>query len=117
MVAGCERAVVKQAPVSIGTVTVMIPVGDEMTTHVIEDVAEGTSLETVMRKIEGADIELTGSGTTALVTSIGGLTNSGGEGWTYRVDGQWADRGIGTFALTPPTTVEWKHGEFSEMEP
>jgi Domain of unknown function (DUF4430) len=121
---GCSRSATQSTPdlngpvsksVASGTVTVVVEVADQMTQHIVENVTAGTTVEQIMRQLNDLDVEISGSGSTAIVTSMKGLTTSGGKGWTYRIDGEWADRSIGAFELTPPSTIHWKHGNFSEM--
>ena len=96
-----------------GTVTIRI-VSDEKDVVEIEipDVASGESLENVMRQIKECPIEISGSGETAFVQSIDGLDTEGGQGWTFQVDGEFANQGVGKTLLSPPTTVEWSYGGF-----
>jgi Domain of unknown function (DUF4430) len=104
------------AQVTRGTVTIVIDDGNEVVEQKIENVTAGTTVEQLMKQLDDPTVKISGTGTTALVTAIRGKTNSGGEGWTYRVNDEWADRGIGTFELTPPATIRWKHGDLSEMQ-
>ncbi len=101
---------------SVGTVTFEIQTTDEVIRRTVDDISSGTTVEQVMKQITDLELKMTGSGTTALVTSMEGLTNGGSKGWTYRVDGTLANCGIGEYELTPPCTVTWKYGDFSEMD-
>jgi hypothetical protein len=78
----------------------------------IADVAYGTTLETVMRSVDQVHVDLSGSGTTAFVRSIGEVEMDAREGWTFKVDGEFANQGIGRTVLHPPTTVRWSFGQF-----
>ena len=100
---------------STGTVTVRI-VSEAKAPTVIQvpDVADGTSLETVMRSLQEADIAISGSGTTAFVNSIQGKATSADKGWTFTVDGEHANQGIGQTVLHPPVEVEWSYGSFAD---
>lgn len=111
---GCDRG---QPPTttnsSVGTVTMEFVLGDQTETVEIGDVATGTTLESVMRDLDKPAIALSGSGTTAFVSSIGDYQTVGNEGWTFKVDGEFAHQGIGATKLSPPTKVEWRYGDFS----
>ncbi|WP_419188996.1 DUF4430 domain-containing protein [Stieleria marina] len=100
-----------QEAVSAGTVTIQIKTDEEDQTFQAEDIADGATLESVMRSIEDLDAEISGSGLTAFVNQIKGKATSGTEGWTFTVDGEWANTGIGTTTLHPPTTVTWEFGK------
>jgi len=82
--------------------------------QVVRDVVQGTTLETVMRKVDQLDVMMTGSGETAFVYEIGGVATGVREGWTYEVDGEFANIGVGQFELEPPTTVRWSFGEMRQ---
>ena len=112
LVGGCEKKVAPTqgavVPVTTGKVTIEVVNGDEKKEVIVNDVADGTSLEDVMRSVKDLPIELTGSGMTAFVHSIDGVATNQTEGWTYRVDGKHASVGIGAFELHPPTTITWR---------
>ncbi|MEO1619070.1 MAG: DUF4430 domain-containing protein, partial [Planctomycetota bacterium] len=72
----------------------------------------GETLESVMRKIEDRQIEISGAGTTAFLQSIDGVGNEGSKGWTFKVDGEFAMQGIGSTELNPPAEVIWSFGGF-----
>ncbi len=98
-----------------GTVTLSIESVDADPLVVeVPGVATGTTLETVMRSLDGVDVDITGSGTTAFVNSIEGKATGGNEGWTFQVDGEPAKQGIGSTVLDPPVEIEWSYGSFSE---
>ena len=94
-----------------GTVIVKVAEGDETSTVTLENVPDGTTLESLMRTRMN-DVEITGSGTTAFVHKIGEQATGGSEGWTFSVDGEWSERGIGQTVLHPPVTIEWKYGSW-----
>ncbi len=108
-----------QSNATTGPVSIVVNDGESKVQCEVNNVAAGTTVEQVMRQVDDPriKIKISGSGTTAIITAINDLTNSGGEGWIYRVDGKWADRGMGTFKLTPPVTITWQHGDFAEMQP
>ncbi len=109
LVAGCSPQTATIEPdAPTGTVTVEVAIADEVKVWSIEDVAAGTTLENVLRSADDFPIEISGSGTTAFVSSIAGKSTSASEGWTYTIDGRHAPAGIGTTAITPPATVRWK---------
>jgi hypothetical protein len=119
---GCSRST---APIDrssadnvpAGPVTVVIDFGDSTVRREIESVPEGTTVAQVMTEITDPPVKLIGSGAMTFVDSIGDLGTTGGKGWTFRVDGKWADRGIGAYQLTPPALIEWSHrGSVSAAE-
>jgi hypothetical protein len=99
---------------AIGTVTFEINDGEHVESFEIENVREGATLESVMRRIDQVPISIRGSGVTAFVDKIGDTKTSGSEGWVYRVDGEFATRGIGETHLSPPATVQWSFGSTPE---
>ena len=105
------------ADAATGTVTLEIQVGEKTKTLQVADVAEGTTLESLMRSIDEIPITLHGSGTTAFVESIGDTATSASEGWTFKVDGEWSDQGVGTTVLHPPTTITWSFGDWKGEQP
>lgn len=117
---GCDRstpAVVDSnaSETETGTVTIEFIVdGKPNQTQIVEDVAAGTTLETVMRGLDSPAMDLGGSGTTAFVNSIDGIETDASRGWTFTVDGEFAKVGIGSLELTPPTKIEWKFTTFEE---
>jgi hypothetical protein len=116
---GCSQppAPVVDAPVSQpGTVTVVFAMPDGEVRRELETVAAGTTIADVLAKIDDPKIEITGTGEMAFVKSIGELGTTEGEGWTFKVDGKWADRGIGAYELSPPATIQWSHGKFDPAD-
>ena len=118
---GCQRpAATPKAvpPVRTGTVTMKIVIDGK--TEVIEfaEIAEGTTLEALMKKMDDPPVvvKMRGSKTTAFVESIGEKETSASEGWTFQVDGKFSTQGVGTTILSPPTTVTWKFGDFSDQQ-
>ena len=100
--------------VQTGTVTVefFLDDSDDPLTVIVDDIASGVTVADVMQGIESPVIEISGSGITAFVSKIGDLATAGGEGWTYRVNNEFVQTGIGTTTLTPPATVSWSHGSW-----
>jgi hypothetical protein len=117
--AGCSGTAVEVAPAKsaapAGTVTVVIATedGGEIRKE-IAGVASGTTIAQIMRSIEDPEIKMRGSGSTTFVESIGGIGTAEGKGWTFRVNDEWADRGVGDYTLEPPAEVRWTHGSFQE---
>lgn len=110
---GCRgREATKEA--AVGTVVVEYLADGQKQSVVINEVAEGTTLEEVMRSIDEFPVEIQGSGVTAFVDGINGIHTNQREGWTYRVDGQFAGEGIGSLELHPPTTITWRFGSWNE---
>jgi len=100
-----------------GPVTVVIELGSEQKSHQFDEVQPGTTIAELMAQIEDPLVRLTGSGSMAFVESIGELGTDRGLGWTFRVNGEWADRGIGAFPLEPPAEIRWTHGAFESSAP
>lgn len=98
-----------------GTVTVQIHTGSQFETIRIDDVQPGTTVESLMRSIDQIAVSIQGSGVTAFVDGLGDTSTSSHQGWKYQVDGEFANQGIGSTALTPPTTITWTYGDASEM--
>ena len=101
-----------------GTITIEVAVkgesDDKIQRFTVEDVANGETVEDVMRRADDADITITGSGTTAFVHQIGDLATGSSTGWTYTVNNERAEKGIGATMLTPPATVKWSFGEYDD---
>lgn len=118
---GCRQSAPSPAPSvkaveggSTGTVTFQFNDAGNVTTFEVQDVAEGETLESVMRRIDQLPVSIRGSGVAAFVDKIGDRETSGSEGWTYTIDGEFATRGIGQTTLSPPTRVEWSFGAMPE---
>ena len=111
---GCDRTPPPPtADAAVGVVTLEINSKDSAAQTVqVPDVAEGTTLESVMRMVDQIPVTVSGSGTTAFVDSIGDVKTDASQGWTFKVDGEFANQGIGQTVLHPPTTVTWSFGEF-----
>jgi hypothetical protein len=95
-----------------GPVTLEFAFENELQVRRVPEVADGTTLESLMRGVTDPAVEISGSGTTAFVRSIGDQTTESREGWTFTVDGEFATQGVGATHLHPPTTVRWNYGEF-----
>ncbi|MFG0291333.1 MAG: DUF4430 domain-containing protein [Rhodopirellula sp. JB044] len=78
------------------------------------DIGEGTTLESVMKKIENPNVVISGSGVTAFVQSIGDVETNAERGWTYTIDGEFATEGIGSTELKPGQIVRWRFTSFEE---
>ncbi|PAY16710.1 hypothetical protein CKO51_25050 [Rhodopirellula sp. SM50] len=101
------------ADAAVGVVTIEIQSADAATQSIqVPDIADGTTLETVMRMVEQVPVSVSGSGSTAFVDSIGDVKTDASQGWTFKVDGAFANQGIGQTVLHPPTTVTWSYGTF-----
>lgn len=77
------------------------------------NVKAGTTLESVMRSLE-LPMEITGTESTAFIRTINGVAMDSSSGWTYKVDGEFASSGIGSYELSPPTEVVWSFGGFDD---
>jgi hypothetical protein len=117
---GCSRsnpvADRPAADAATGIVTIEITGESETQTIEIPDVATGTTLEEAMRSIKEVPIKLSGSGTTAFVVAIGDRATNSTDGWTFKVDQKFANQGIGSTSLNPPTTITWSFGDFDGDE-
>lgn len=100
--------------IAVGVVTFVIHDGESVIEFKVDDVPDGTTLESVMRQVEDVPISIRGSGVTAFVDQIGDTGTGSSEGWTYKVDGEFAHRGIGETTLSPPTTVQWSYGSMPD---
>ena len=113
---GCQKTLLPPAPTTgPGTVSIELESGDGRATFEVMDVAAGPTLESLMRSIYQVHVSIQGSGLTAFVDGIDGQSTSGSEGWTFEVDGEFANEGIGSITLTPPTTITWSYGDASEI--
>lgn len=107
------------ADVGVVTVSITRPDDGEIVAakgFVVEDVATGTTVEELMRRLDSDDpglgIEITGSGQTAFLNKMDGVTTGDGEGWTYRIDDAFVPKGIGVAELSPPTSLTWEFGGY-----
>ena len=99
-----------------GQVVIVVETSTGRSIQTIGEIAAGTTLEAVMRQATELNIVLTGTGTTAFVHQIGEVQTGLREGWTYEVDGEFANVGIGQYQLTPPSIVRWSYGEMKADE-
>ncbi|WP_236618273.1 DUF4430 domain-containing protein [Rhodopirellula europaea] len=98
-----------------GEVTLEFVIDEDTTkSYVVDNVAEGSTLEALMGNLSAPKMEIGGEGATAFVNSIEGVSTNATHGWTYTVDGEFATKGIGTMELNPPTTIVWKYTTFEE---
>ena len=110
---GCQQQpAAPSADAAKGTVTLEINDGNQKESFQVTDVADGSTLESVMRDFTQIPVVVQGSGTTAFVESIGDTATSQSEGWTFQVDGKFANQGVGKTILHPPTTVTWSYGDW-----
>jgi hypothetical protein len=117
---GCRPATPPVSPTPVaaaatGTVTIEIDLGENSETIEIHNVEKGTTLESVMRSIDQVPITIHGSGVTAFVDQIGDTATGGSGGWTFKVNGELANQGIGSIELSPPITVTWAYSETGEI--
>ncbi|MGI9471644.1 MAG: DUF4430 domain-containing protein [Rubripirellula sp.] len=113
--ASSESPTTDSVETKTGTVTMEIATKGETQKVEIDNVAAGTTLEQVMRSVKDMPVRLRGSGVTAFVDAIGDQATTGTEGWVFRVDGEFANQGVGSTKLDPPTTVTWTFGDASEL--
>lgn len=119
---GCSGGQEENQPESAAAVDESKPVGEvrveivsgpeDRVVVTIPEVVEGTTLLDVMKRIENPQVSIQGSESNALVIGFGDLMQAGGEGWTYRVNGEWADRGVGAYEVKPGDTILWSYGSY-----
>ena len=116
---GCTRSAPEpvDADAPAGTVTVVLKMPDGEQRVEVPDVRSGETVLSVMERIESPEVHYQGSGSSAFITRIGQISTSASEGWTFYVNGQWADRGPGVYQLQPGDTIQWRYGSFSEAAP
>ncbi|EMI15377.1 hypothetical protein RMSM_07706 [Rhodopirellula maiorica SM1] len=95
-------------------VTVVIQGNDEKQTFTRTDIPTGATVEQVMRSIDEVPVTITGSGMTAFVSEIDGVSTTSSEGWKYKVDGVHADKGIGSTKLDAASTITWAFGSYED---
>lgn len=78
------------------------------------DVTSGTTLEDVMRQLDQPEIVITGSGMTAFVQSIDGVASDSSRAWTFTIDDEFSNVGIGSAKLTPQQTIRWRFTTLQE---
>ncbi len=115
MIVGCQTAAPPTAEQATGTVTVEVVGDDGIDRYEINNVAAGTTVESLMQSIEQIPVTVRGSGVTAFVEAIDSQSTSSSHGWTFKVDGKFANQGIGSTTLTPPATVTWSFADASEI--
>ena len=113
---GCSRSAPVRGPVKTGTVTIEVKFADETHQAVMENVASGTTLESVLREVSQPEFSIKGTGVTAFVDRIGDQSTDATQGWTYRIDGAFSNQGVGTATLDPPTTITWEFGSMESDE-
>ena len=122
MLGGCGTATV-EAPVVTGdqevspdaapvTIIIRSDVGEKE--FEVPQIAPGTTVESIMRAVKEVPVVIEGSGMTAFVNSIDGVETGANEGWTFKVNGDFAKQGIGSTMLVPPATLTWTYSTFSE---
>ncbi len=102
----------RQAEPGIVTIVLERP-GEEP----LEQEVAVTGRQTVVEVMQAStlDWQMSGSGSTALVKSIAGLPMEAGQGWIYRINGQWATRGIGQTEVLPGDEIRWQYGRFDAL--
>ncbi|TWU45769.1 hypothetical protein Q31b_09450 [Novipirellula aureliae] len=78
------------------------------------EIAPGATVESVMRAVDEIPVVIEGSGMTAFVHSIDGIETGSNEGWTFKVNGDFAKQGIGSTMIVPPATLTWTYGSYNE---
>ncbi|WP_442506859.1 DUF4430 domain-containing protein [Novipirellula sp. SH528] len=93
-------------------VTVVIQANDSSREFKRTDIQSGATVEEVMRTIDEIPVTITGSGVTAFVSEIDGVSTTSTEGWKYKIDGVHAEQGIGSTELDSPATITWAFGSY-----
>ncbi|TWT81867.1 hypothetical protein CA13_33210 [Planctomycetes bacterium CA13] len=118
LIAGCNRATVEPSAEEItteaGTVTVVIQSSEGERQTEVDNVLPGATVESVMRSIEEVPITINGSGVTAFVSKMDGVETESTKGWTYMVNDEYVNKGIGSVMLVPPATVTWTYGTYEQ---
>ena len=91
---------------------------NETTVIELDDLPASSTVADGMRRIQQipdqVTIEMQGSGAMTFVSAINELKTAAGEGWSYRVNNQWAEAGVGATGLHDGDVVRWSHGAFEE---
>ncbi|WP_417736693.1 DUF4430 domain-containing protein [Rosistilla oblonga] len=81
----------------------------------LDAVPDGSTVADAMRQIaempDTVQLEIVGKGDMAFVQSINGKTTSGNEGWSYYVNEEWAQEGVGAIELKDGDLVRWAYGK------
>ncbi len=96
------------------TVEVMIDFADDAKlTIVVKEIGEPVMVEEIMRRVakhpRAPTIEISGTGLTGFIASIGDQNTAGGYGWLYEVNGKRAERGIGQTEVRPGDRILWSY--------
>ncbi|MEZ6087277.1 MAG: DUF4430 domain-containing protein [Pirellulaceae bacterium] len=120
---GCRDVPRAEAPVDAEkspiTVRFEFDFGDHQPVLIeLDDLPSSSTVADAMRKIQDMPdtvaIEMQGSGEMTFVRSINDLTTAGGEGWSYSINDQWAEAGIGATQLNDGDVIRWTHGAFDD---
>ncbi len=114
---GCDSEDASSTPVSLLSVDVVIQIPDgPKRTSKVDRLPTDATVGDVMQRLAAsdafADIELSGSGERMFIPAIGEHRTSGGEGWMYELNGQWAKQGIGTQRISDGDIILWKYGTY-----
>lgn len=114
VLAGCGSQEGQENGNSLATVTIIGPddVGVILEETEVEIQKDDTALDVLEKAVQEKNIQLeySGSGTTAYVKAINGLSelDRGAEsGWLYRVNGEIPDEGAGTYIVQNGDHLEW----------
>ena len=91
-------------------VLIVVESNENSAAFMVDDVKEGQTVEELMRQVTALGAVINGSGATAFVNRIGNRETGLREGWTYKVDGEFAKRGVGQMSLNPPSIIQWTYG-------
>ncbi|MEL6897229.1 MAG: DUF4430 domain-containing protein [Planctomycetota bacterium] len=70
----------------------------------------GGTLGDAMLRFDEVPMKWSGDGEMLFLTTVGGQANSGEKGWTFEVDGQWSNVGVGQLPLEREIDVRWIYG-------
>lgn len=101
----------------VGSVTVRIHIPGGSPSLSTVDIDADDTVADVLSRLPDLQVVMQGSGPMTFVSQIGDLPTAGGQGWSYRVNGEWADRSVGVFAVSPGDQIEWTYGDFDASAP
>jgi hypothetical protein len=73
------------------------------------------ALQFAAKHPRGITLEISGSGSSALLTRIDDLANEAardGKDWLYRVNGKLADKSAGAYVLSPGDVILWRFEKY-----
>lgn len=110
-----------QTRVEIGSIDLQIVLSDRERVQASLPCFEDSTVLSILedaRQIGLLSFKSRGSGETAFLESIQGLSNagSGGDNWVYRVNDQLGDKSCGVYPVAPDDKILWSFGKVSFNE-